>query len=135
AHLGRAPVSNAPVQLTQSNLVNPGAHAEAIYDVLIYHAAVRLAPFVEMVTHSAVVNHGGGLRKERERVYANPCFYAQSAFAAFADATPLAVEVQAASERAPVVLPDLAASGAWISYPTVSALAARAADGSLLISI
>ena len=25
-----------------------------------------------MLTHSAAVNHGGGLRKEQERIYANP---------------------------------------------------------------
>jgi len=107
AHLGRLTDSNAVPRLTPETLVSPGTHAEGLYDVLIYHAAVRLAPFVEMVTHSAIINHGGGLRKERERVYANPCYYAQKAFAAFAGATPVAVQLESPLERAPRVLPEL----------------------------
>lgn len=85
AHIRRE--TNVTARLTHENLASPGTQAEAIYDTLVYHAAVRLAPFVEMITHSAVVNHGGGLRKEHERVYANPCYYAQAAFSAFAGAS------------------------------------------------
>lgn len=134
AHLGRA--ANAqPVRLTRENLPGQGSITEAIYDVLIYHAAVRLAPFVSMITHSAVVNHGGGLRKERERVYANPCHDAQAAFAAFADATPVAVEVRAAMDRAPRVLPDLRNAVPEAEFAVVDALAAVAKDGSLLVSL
>ena len=66
ASLGRVTDGAAPPRMTATNLVNPGTLAEALYDVLFYHSAVRLAPFVEMVTHSATVNHGGGLRKEHE---------------------------------------------------------------------
>jgi alpha-N-arabinofuranosidase len=135
ARLGHATDPNAPVRLKHDNLVNPGTLAEGIYDVLIYHAAVRLAPFVEFVTHSATVNHGGGLRKERERVYANPCHYAQAAFAAFAGATPVAVELETAVERAPMVLPDLKNATPAASFGAVDALAALASDGSLLLSV
>ncbi len=103
--------------------------------MLIYHAAVRLAPFVEMVTHSAIVNHGGGLRKERERVWANPCHYAQAAFADFAEATPVAVDIESVMERAPMVLPDLKNVAREASFSAVDALAALAKDGSLLLSI
>lgn len=35
-------------RLNRQNLVNPGTQAEALYDVLVYHAAIRLAPFVKM---------------------------------------------------------------------------------------
>lgn len=135
AHLGRAADANAPARLKHDNLVNPATLAEGLYDVLIYHAAVRLAPFVEFVTHSATVNHGGGLRKERERVYANPCHYAQAAFAAFAGATPVAVELETTVERAPMVLPELKNAAREASYGAVDALAALASDGSLLLSI
>src|ERR1043166_2183684 len=86
AHLDHPSDGDASARLTHENLVSPGTHAEGLYDVLIYHAAVRLGRFVELVTHSAIVNHGGGLRKEHERVYANPCHYAQAAFAMFAGA-------------------------------------------------
>ena len=135
AHLGGRQDSNAPVRLHHGNLVNPGTLGEALYDVLVYHAAVRLAPFVEFVTHSATVNHGGGLRKERERVYANPCHYAQAAFAELAGATPVAVDLQAPSERAPLVLPELRHVTKAESFRTVDALAALAPGGDLLISI
>jgi alpha-L-arabinofuranosidase len=135
AHLGPVSATNAPRRLTYGRLVGQPTITEAIYDVLIYHAALRLAPFVEMVTHSATVNHGGGLRKERERVYANPCHDAQAAFAAFAGARPVAVELETTVERAPRVLPDLRNAAQEASFSTVDALAALAADGSLLLSI
>jgi alpha-N-arabinofuranosidase len=90
---------------------------------------------VEMVTHSAIINHGGGLRKERERVYANPCFHAQSAFAAFAGATPVAIELEAPVERAPRVLPDLRHAVTEVSFGTIDALAALAPEGDLLLSL
>ena len=88
-----------------------------------------------MVTHSAVINHGGGLRKERERVYANPCFYAQSAFAAFAGATPVAVELDSAIEQAPMVLPELKKAVPEATFSAIDALAALSTHGDLLLSI
>ncbi len=135
ARLGRPSSSDAPRRLTHENLVNPSTHAEALYDVLIYHTAVRLAPFVEMVTHSATVNHGGGLRKSHERVYANPCHYAQSMFAALAEASPLRTELTCSTEQAPLVLPDLRNATKQWTYKTLDVLAARASDGILLLSI
>jgi alpha-N-arabinofuranosidase len=140
AHLGEraSPDASGPgatARLTHETLVNPGTLAEALYDVLIYHAAVRLAPFVTLVTHSATVNHGGGLRKERERVYANPCHFAQAAFAAFAQATPVFAELAALREPAPLVLPELRNATKACSYPVLDALAALAPDGALLLSV
>lgn len=135
ARLGQAPSPDAPKRLTRANLVSPATQGEALYDVLIYHAAVRLAPFVTMVTHSATVNHGGGLRKSRERVYANPCHYAQAMFASLAEAIPLETELTCPTENAPLVLPELRnAVKAW-SHKAVDAMAAQAADGSLLLSL
>ena len=135
ARLGQPTSDDAPRLLTHETLVSPATHAEALYDVLIYHAAIRLAPFVEMVTHSATVNHGGGLRKDRERVYANPCHYAQAMFAAFAEAVPVKTELTCPMQTAPLVLPDLKNVTSSCSYKTIDALAARSEDGNLLISI
>lgn len=126
---------DAPVRLNHSNLVNPGTLAEGLYDVLIYHACVRLAPFVSMVTHSAIVNHGGGLRKERESVYANPCYYAQAAFAEFAEATPVHVTIVTPIQKAPLVLPELKNVTTSANFTSIDALAAIAKDGSLLVSL
>lgn len=134
AHVGRS-ASGAPRKLTHETLVNPSTQAEALYDVLIYHAAIRQAPFVEMVTHSATVNHGGGLRKTQERVFANPCYYAQSMFAAFANATPVKTDLTAATEKAPMVLPDLRhVTKSWTGK-VLDVLAAESSDGVLLLSL
>ena len=135
ARVGRPASSDAPRRLTHETLVNPSTQAEALYDVLIYHAAVRLAPFVEMVTHSATVNHGGGLRISRERVFANPCYYAQLMFAALAETTPVRTELTCSTVKAPLVLPDLRnVTKSWTGK-ALDILAARASDGTLLLSI
>ena len=135
ARIGRPSSADAPRRLSNGRLVSPATHAEALYNVLIYHASVRLAPFVEMVTHSATVNHGGGLRKTRERVFANPCHYAQAMFAAFADAVPVKTELTSPSQEAPLVLPDLKNVTSSCSYQAIDALAAQSDDGDLLISV
>jgi len=135
AHLGARGDAGQQPRLNYRNLVNPGTLGEALYDTLIYHAAVRLQPFVEMVTHSATVNHGGGLRKERERVYANPCHYANELFAEFAEATPVKVQVKAASERAPIILPDIKNAGGNPEFSVVDAVAAVTPKGDLLVSL
>jgi len=135
ARIGRPSSADAPRRLSHGRLVSPATHAEALYNVLIYHASVRLAPFVEMVTHSATVNHGGGLRKDRERVFANPCHYAQAMFASFADAVPVKIELTGPTQTAPLVLPDLKNAASACSYQSIDALAAQSQDGNLLISV
>jgi alpha-N-arabinofuranosidase len=135
ARVGPLSSPDAPRRLSQENLVSPATHAEGLYDVLIYHAAVRLAPFVEMVTHSATVNHGGGLRKSRERVWANPCHYAQTMFAVLAESIPVVAELTCPAAPAPMVLADLRNVIKSRTYKTLDVLAARAPDGGLLLSI
>ena len=135
ARLGEPSKADAQRLINHANLVSPNTHAEALYDVLVYHAAIRLAPFVEMVTHSATVNHGGGLRKSRERVFANPCHYAQAVFADFAGAVPVAVEINSPKEKAPLVLPDLRNVTKDCSYKVIDSVAALDRKGDLLISV
>jgi alpha-N-arabinofuranosidase len=134
AHIGPGE-KDAPRKLTGETLVAPATLAEGLYDTLIYHASVRLAPFVEMVTQSATVNHGGGLRKSRERVFANPCHYAQSMFAELAEATPVAIEIAAADQKAPMVLPELRNATPGCTYKAIDAVAAIDTKGQLLVSL
>jgi alpha-N-arabinofuranosidase len=135
AHLGRPDPGSEGEKLSPENMVNPSTLAEALYDTLVYHAAVRLQPFVALVTHSATVNHGGGLRKERERVYANPCYYANLLFANFAEATPLKAELQTPQEQAPFVLPDIKNLPDNRTFGIVDAVAALNPGGDLLVSL
>jgi alpha-N-arabinofuranosidase len=135
AHIGANPNPSQPPRLTEGNLPKQSTITEALYDILIYHATVRLSPFVELITHSAIVNHGGGLRKEKERVYANPCYYAQAEFSAFADATPVPLDIASSSLTFPGVLPDLQNVHPLPSYSAIDALAAIAGNGDVLLSI
>lgn len=52
------------------------ALGEALFLAGVIHTCIREGQLVELITHTALVNHGGGLRKEREIVYANPVHYA-----------------------------------------------------------
>jgi len=130
AHLARDEGTTGP--LTHETLVSPPTLAEALYDTLWFHMAARMAPFIEVITHSATVNHGGGLRKEQERVYANPCHHAHSLFAAFAGATPVAVELRCAEAAAPGVLTH---APAGTKTPVLEAFAAVTPEGVLLVSL
>ena len=118
-------------RLNRETFVTPATLAEALYDALFYHESVRMGEFIEMITHSATVNHGGGLRKERERLYANPCHYGQAMFAKFAGATPVAVELECASERTDGVI-EMVQEGERVAV--LDALAALK-DGRLIISL
>ncbi|RJT06809.1 hypothetical protein D3261_04675 [Halococcus sp. IIIV-5B] len=54
--------------LTPATMPTPATIAEAIYDATIRHECIRHGSFVEMLTHSATVNHVGGLETRGERV-------------------------------------------------------------------
>lgn len=118
--------------LTPDKLVAPDTMAEAVYSLLFYHMAVRLAPFVGMITHSATVNHGGGLRKSREQVFANPCHHAQSLFADFNGATAVPVRVVAPAYRSNG-LDRCDLDNAEI--PTIDAVAATTRKHGLVVSL
>ena len=71
--------------------------AEAIYYATIALASSRLGEFVRMITHSATVNHGGGLRKVRERAYPNPVHHAHAMLAPLSGGTPLGLTLTCAT--------------------------------------
>ncbi|GCF14150.1 hypothetical protein Harman_20850 [Haloarcula mannanilytica] len=78
--------------LTEETL--PGSHSitEAVFDATVVNQCLR-GGVVEMVTHSGVGNHGGGIRKQRQRVWADPCFYGQQLGLAVAGGQPVGVDV------------------------------------------
>ncbi|MCW8133605.1 MAG: alpha-N-arabinofuranosidase [Planctomycetota bacterium] len=108
----------------------PSTISEAVYFAAMLFEFVRLNGFVEMFTHSATVNHGGGLRKSRERVWADPVHYAHVMSVPLANARPLPVQVACdtvSTKKTYGTIPPHA------SVPVADALAARAADGSLVL--
>ncbi|MFB6141486.1 MAG: alpha-L-arabinofuranosidase C-terminal domain-containing protein [Halosimplex sp.] len=60
----------------------------------IRNEMIRMGEFAEMLTHSASVNHGGGLQKSGERVWADPCHYGRALTTALAGDTPVGVDVE-----------------------------------------
>lgn len=79
--------------LSREKMPAPDTVAEALSVATIVHACIRLGDFVELLTHSATVNHGGGLRKLRERVYANPVHHAHVLAAALTGGSPVALRL------------------------------------------
>jgi alpha-N-arabinofuranosidase len=65
-------VTELQVFTNRPHLPNNNSMAEALFLGGTIHSALRLGDVVEMITHSALVNHGGGLRKQKEIVYPNP---------------------------------------------------------------
>ena len=121
-----------PGKLTRDTMPRQDSVAEALYLMTIVHAAARLGEFVELITHSATVNHGGGLRKQRERVWPNPVHHAHAMGIALADGTPLAVELECArysTHHAFATIPALQ------DVPVLDVLAARHDDGSVVVSV
>jgi alpha-N-arabinofuranosidase len=91
AHFDGRPRPGQP--LRPEWLPTPATISEALYLYTYLHAFVRMEGAVEMLTHSATVNHGGGLRKARERVWANPVHYAHQMARLLVGGTPLKVKV------------------------------------------
>ena len=116
--------------LTPATMPTPATIAEALYDASIIHACIRLGDRVEMLTHSATVNHGGGLRKVRERVWANPCHWGHAMGVALAGGTPVGVRLACGTFSTAHTFGRIPPHK---SHPLVDAMAVLSADGAQLI--
>lgn len=67
--------------------------AEAIWDASIIHNSIRQDGLVELITHTGAVNHGGGLQKQKEHVWADPCHYGHAMGTVLIGKTPVGVDV------------------------------------------
>jgi alpha-N-arabinofuranosidase len=104
----------------------PSTIAEALYAALFLHQCIRLGDLVELFTHTGTVNHGGGLRKSRQRVWANPVHYAYVLESDLGGRIPVAVELSCgtySTEHAFGHLPVMK------DVPNLDALAALSPDG------
>ncbi len=80
-------------KMTPETMPSQATISEALYTTTIIHECIRLGEFSEMVTHSATVNHGAGLNKRQERVWADPCHYAHAMGIALAGGNPVKVRL------------------------------------------
>lgn len=119
-------------RLSPTNMLNPATIGEALYFATFLFESIRLGDFVEMLTHSATVNHGGGLRKTRERVYANPVHHAHVMAAPLVGALPLPVRLECPTYHTGTkfhTIPELK------DVPVLDVLAVRANDGGLTVML
>jgi len=111
----------------KSQLPNNSSLSEALFMARHFHTAIRLGGLVELITHSALVNHGGGLRKRFEVVYPNPSWWATHLYSTMQGTIPLGIEV-----RTPVYNSRVKSVPAVNDAPYVDALALTDADRSVL---
>jgi len=106
--------------------------SEAIYYSTIVNTCIRLGDFVELLTHSATVNHGGGLRKDRERVYANPVHLAQKLCVMMANCTPVEIKLTCetySTQHSYANIPPLK------DVPVIDAIAGISPEGDLMLML
>lgn len=68
-------ITEQQIFTNRRHLPNNATLSEALWTASIINEAIRSDGLVELLTHSALVNHCGGLRKEREVVYAQPVWW------------------------------------------------------------
>lgn len=78
--------------LSRETLPSSQSITEPVFDTSVITQCLRDG-IVEMVTHSGVGNHGGGIQKRHERVWADPCFYGQQLGLTLAGGRPVGVDV------------------------------------------
>jgi alpha-N-arabinofuranosidase len=97
--------------------------SEALYYSGIVNTALRSRGLVEVITHSALINHSGGLVKDRGVVYPHPLWLALHLYSTQPGVQPVVVEVEG---------PAFDSSGRWLKkvegVPTLDAVALLSAD-------
>lgn len=68
--------------------------AEPLYAMAIVNECIRMGEFVDLITHTATVNHGGGLQKRDERTWADPSHYGHEIYSRLANAVPVHVSLE-----------------------------------------
>jgi len=89
----RIAITELQVFTNQPHLPNNQEMAEALFLAGIIHTAVRMGDLVELITHSANVNHGGGIRKVREAVFPSPVYFTSKLYATQPGTLPVGVRV------------------------------------------
>ncbi len=87
-------VTELQIFTNKHNLPSNATLSESLFWAGIVNSCIRTGGLVEMVTHSALVNHGGGLRKERELVYPNPVYHARKLYSTQSGAIPVRMEIR-----------------------------------------
>ena len=90
----RIAITEAQLFTRRPTLPNNSTHAESLFLAGLIHMSIREGELVEMITHSALVNHAGGLRKQREIVFATPVHYASLLYGTQSGVWPVRLRVR-----------------------------------------
>jgi len=74
-------------------LANNKIIAEALYYEGMLASSIRSDGLVELVTHSALLNHGGGLRKDRGIVFTDPVWWVTHLYGSQGGTIPVNVDI------------------------------------------
>ena len=110
------------------HLPNNATQAESLFLAGIIHSGLRQGELIELITHSALVNHGGGLRKEREFVYPNPVHWVSHLYGNL----PEGAAVRSVTES-PGFAADMDSIASGSEFPVLDVAAFQSEDGNQLI--
>lgn len=130
-HVARPRLAITELQLFTNvpHLPNNAEIAEALWLAGILHTAIRMGDLVELITHTANVNHGGGLRKSREIVYPNPVYFTSKLYALQPGTRPVGIRVTTPAAD----VPERCGLPAVKSSPYLDAIALASEDGAALV--
>jgi alpha-N-arabinofuranosidase len=115
--------------LTAETMPDNRTITEALYDATIIHECIRMGDFVAMLTHSATVNHGAGLQKRRERVWADPSYFGHVMGQVLSGGIPVAVSLECRTYATRRAFADILPMQ---SIPVLDAMAVLSPDESSL---
>jgi alpha-N-arabinofuranosidase len=86
-------VTEMQIFTNRPSLPNNKSIAEALWLASLLHTAFRSDGLIELITHSALLNHGGGLGKNRSIVFADPAWWTTHLYSSQSGAIPVAVRL------------------------------------------
>jgi alpha-N-arabinofuranosidase len=105
----KAGVKDPKIAMTEMSLFNFKRHlptyytlSEVVFMARVYHTAIRFGGKVEMITHSALVNHSGSIKKDYGVVYTPPTWLATHLYNTMEGTIPLAIKIKTGTYNARV---------------------------------
>ena len=124
----RLAITELSIFTLKSQLPNVDNLSEALYYSGIVNTAIRSDGLVEVITHSALINHSAGLVKHRGVVYPHPLWLALNLYSAQAGILPVEFAVEG---------PTFCCSGEWLTpvtdAPTLDGVALLSEDKQVLV--
>lgn len=105
----KAAITEMQIFTNRPGLPNNESIAEALWLASLLHAAIRSDGLIELITHSALLNHGGGLGKNRSVIFADPVWWTTHLYSSQSGTVPVAVRVDS---------PDFSTSGKYTTRRT-----------------